>query len=238
MREPALAHLDARDVDLAPRGGVRVRAGRGVPRLVREHGAEHGREHPGEVGLAERRAAAADAPQVELVRFADVAGVDHVAPVADPGHAEHDVGRAVQAVEQRRDVRGGVRAQHPPRPDVAGVPRVPGHRVRVIPQPVVVVRDGHDARARLPAHRYRPAARERVLDRGHHVLDGVPAGGRVGQVAQRQRLREPVGGDGGHGGLLFGHESPRRGRGRRVPGRGTPRQRVNRRPPVIRGRGN
>ena len=72
----------------------------------------------------------------------------------------------------------------------------------MVPQPVVVVGDGDDPRARRVPDGYPPGANECGLDRRDDVLDGVLTGGRVGQVAQRQRLREPVGGDGGHGGHL------------------------------------
>ena len=160
-------------------------------------------DHLLEVAAVEPRSAA-DPPQVELVGLADVQPVDHVAAVdqARAGH-HHVVVTAGQPPQGGRHHGRGVRAQQVRVVQVARVAGIAGGGVRRVAEQLVVLGDGHHRAGPVDEDRAAPARGQRLGDGGGHQLHGVGAGGRVGQVAQRQRGVELLGCDGaGHGWFL------------------------------------
>jgi hypothetical protein len=93
---------------------------------------------------------ATEAPDVELVRFADVVAVHDVAAVDEPRDRQQQVRLAGVELAGRdpcvqpRHGRGRVRPQHQVVAEVAAVARVPRGGVGCVPEPVVVVLHRHD----------------------------------------------------------------------------------------------
>jgi len=202
--QPALAdlHLLAAPphVDLSAAQRVRMGVRHGAPGRARQHSRDDQRDHPVQVVGGQRRTAAPDAPQVDLVRLAHVPPVDGVAPEADSRHRQQHVGGsggAGEVVEQGGDPGAGVGVQHPARRDVAAVAGVAGHRVGRVAQPVVVVGDGDDSGTGIAAHRDAPGAGQSLLQRRDDALQRVRSRGRVGQVPHGERPRELPGRDQG-----------------------------------------
>jgi hypothetical protein len=165
-----------------------VRPGQLTTRPPWHDGGKQRTDHLVQVAAGQR--AAADPPQVQLVRRARVLPVDDVAPV---GHARADeqdvIGEIVgQHTQPRRHERGRVGAQHAPVIDVPGVARVPGDVGRVIPEVIVVVGDGDNPRPAAPADlgAGAPSGRQRGHGRVDDQLDRVVAVGRIGQVGYRE----------------------------------------------------
>jgi hypothetical protein len=192
--EAALADLDpgvaVAHVDLAPRLGVRVRGGRRAQGPPGQERPDRGGDHGVEIVGREPGAAAAQAPQIELVGFARVQPIDAVAPVHDAGAGEHHVAPVWLARE--RGERGGydggrLGAEHDVAGDVARVEGVAGDAFGRVAQPIVVVGDrgerGGAPHARLGAPG-RAQGGGRLVD---EQLQGVGAVVGVGQVGDGKR---------------------------------------------------
>src|SRR5699024_1386382 len=111
------------NVDLPSSDGVGV-LGHGDPPLrTREDGLDQFLDHAEHV-LVAGVARAADAPQVDLVRFSDVAAIDDVAPVNEPWSDDQLVDAGVPGICLQRGWQLGahVTTQHDRWADVSGVP--------------------------------------------------------------------------------------------------------------------
>ena len=94
-----------------------------------QHRSDDHPEHLAEIVLAKRWPAAPDPPDVHLMWLSHVMAVDDIPAVAHARHAEHDItGRA------------GMRAQHLPVPEIAGIAAVSRDSITGVAQPVVVGR--------------------------------------------------------------------------------------------------
>jgi hypothetical protein len=133
MREPAFEQLHPLavdvDVDLQATDRVRMRGREHALAYAGHERRDDRRDHVREVGFGHRRAG--HAPQVELVRLADVQPVDAVAPPHQSGDGHQDVvgWRRGQLAQRAGNGCRGVRAQHPPRVDVGGRGDEPLHAV-------------------------------------------------------------------------------------------------------------
>jgi hypothetical protein len=191
--QAALADLDVTvrspHIDLPAGQRIRMRVRHLVPRSAWQYGGHHRADHLDQIRFGQRRPGSADPPQIDLMRFTDVMPVDHVPAVAHAGNAVDDLADPVDRVpgQQRRDPRRRMRAEHPLRVEIPAVAPVPGHRIRVETQPVVVVGNRDDPAAVVTAYRLAGPVRQRRLESGDDVLDRVLSGGRVGEIPQRQR---------------------------------------------------
>ena len=141
------------------------------------------------------RLAPAHAPQVELVRLADVEPIDHVAAV-DQARACHDdvagAARRDEAAKRIGDHRRHVRPQEPVLVEIARVPGLPRRGSGRIAERLVVRADRDDRARPVDQHRSAPGALQGVADRVREKLHGMRPRGRIGQVAQRERAVELV----------------------------------------------
>ena len=156
------------------------------------------------------------APQIELVRLADVQAVDDVAAVDEPRRAhEHVVGGSRRQLAQgRRDRRRGLAAQQR-RAEIARVAaRAPGRRGRRAER-VVVVGHGDDAAGAVHEHRAAPARAQGIGGARDELLHAMRAVSGVGEVGQGQGPAQLVLREVRHGTLLLADG----GRGGRRPGR-------------------
>jgi hypothetical protein len=102
-----------------------------APRGAGEHCRDDERDHFVQVGPGQRPVAA-DAPEVELVRLADVQAVDDVTPVDEPGTGDDLVGLVRKRAQRGGHHGGRVRPQHAGGVDVAGVTGLPGRPARYV----------------------------------------------------------------------------------------------------------
>ncbi len=180
-------------VHLEPVDRVRVARRRKPERRAGQHRVRRDVDH-----LLERRAsewATRDAPEIELVRLADVQPIDRVAPVSEPrAHEQHVVvaGRR-EHPERGRDHRGRLRAEQPIGRHVPRVARITRRAVGRIAERVVVFGDRDDRRRAVHDDRATPARGERRDGVAHEQLHCVRAERRVGEIAQRERASISLG---------------------------------------------
>jgi hypothetical protein len=167
-----------------------VRGRRRAPGAAGQERADRRRDHRLEIAARELGAAAAQAPEIELVGLARVQTIDAVAPVDDAGAGEQDVAPAALAGElgERGGHDGrGLRSQHDVAGDVARVADVADDALGRVAEAVVVVGDGRERRGAAHAWLGAPVGDEgggRSLD---ERLQGVRPVVRIGQIGNRKR---------------------------------------------------
>jgi hypothetical protein len=162
---------------------IRMTRGHGTPARSGSEGVDGGRDH--RIQRVAPEPAPGQAPQVELVRLADVQPVDGVAPVDEAGYGEQLVtDPTAQPPECGRNGRRRVRPQQPGLVEIAGVAPVARGAVGRIAERVVVVDDGDDTVAAMHADGYPPELREALEGDCDERLHRVLALRRIGEVAQ------------------------------------------------------
>lgn len=185
------------NIDLTPAHSVGVLGLADPPLGSWENGIDQFSNHVEHV-LVSGAWRAADAPQVDLVRFSDVAAVDGVASIHEPRRDDQfiDISAADVGFQRGGELRAHVAAQHGRRADVSGVAAGAGDIAPGIPEAVVVRGDRDDGRAAHVPDRAAPAAFETCDDGAQKSLDGMFTLGGIGEIPKVEGAAAPTDPDG------------------------------------------